>query len=92
MQCCTCNIEPVVLSYLGAVDLNLRVGKALRKLRKQRGISRRVASELSGIGEQTIMYNETKSDDMKLTTLLKYCNLFGITLVEMVKHIEKESR
>jgi transcriptional regulator with XRE-family HTH domain len=56
----------------------------LRTLREQRGLSLRKLAELSGVHYMNLFKIENGDVDPQLSTLLKLCKTFGVTLDGLV--------
>lgn len=68
------------------------VGKAIRKLRTQRGLSQETLSGLAGIGRSHLTMIECGSKQPNFLTIWRIANAFEIAPHELVRKIEKEAR
>lgn len=65
----------------------------LEKIRKQKGLSRRELSEISGVSEATIVALELGINDIygvKLATLVKLATMLNIKVIDLVPDDIKE--
>lgn len=69
---------------------NKAVGKVVRKLRKERGLSQEVFSGLAGIARSHLSMIESGDKHANFETLWKIANAFEILPHELIKLIEKE--
>lgn len=71
---------------------NLAVGKTIRKIRKEKGISQDVLSGLAGIARTHLTMIETGSKQANFETIWRIANALEMTPSELVAQIEKTIR
>ncbi len=69
---------------------NKAVGKVIRRLRKERGLSQEVFSGLAGIARSHLSMIESDDKHANFETIWKLANAFEITPHQLVKLIEEE--
>lgn len=67
----------------------LAVGKAIRKIRKEKGLSQEICSGLAGIARSHLAMIETGTKQANFETIWKLANAFDIPPHELVKIIEE---
>lgn len=66
------------------------IGKVIKRLRKEKGLSQEVCSGLAGIARSHLAMIENSTKLPNFETLWKLSFAFGMKPHELVKHIEKE--
>ncbi len=69
---------------------NKAVGKVIRKLRKEKGLSQEVFSGLAGIARSHLSMIESGDKHANFETIWKIANAFKIPPHQLVKVIEEE--
>ena len=79
-------MEVIILNY----DPHM-IGKVIRKIRKEKGLSQDVLSGLAGIGRTHLTMIESGSKAANMETLGKISGAMGMKLSELVMRYEDES-
>ena len=66
------------------------VGQAIRRLRKERGLSQEVVSSFAGLGRSHLAMIENGDKQPNFETIWRLANAFGLYPHELVKLIEEE--
>lgn len=66
------------------------IGKVIKKLRKEKGLSQEVCSGLAGIARSHLAMIESSTKQPNFETLWKLAFAFGMTPHELIIQIEKE--
>ncbi|ADQ06159.1 transcriptional regulator, XRE family [Caldicellulosiruptor hydrothermalis 108] len=65
------------------------VGKRIKELREQCGLSMSKLAKIAGVGQSTLSYIENGERSPTIDVIMKICNALGITLVEFFGGEEK---
>ena len=68
------------------------VGKTIRRLRKEKGISQEVLSGLAGIARTHLTMIENGTKQPNFETVWRISEALGIRTSELVAHIERECK
>ena len=66
------------------------VGQAIRRLRKERGLSQEVVSSFAGLARSNLAMIENGDKQPNFETIWRLANAFGLYPHELVKLIEEE--
>ena len=66
------------------------VGQAIRRLRKERGLSQEVVSSFAGLARSPLAMIENGAKQPNFETIWRLANAFGLYPHELVKLIEEE--
>jgi len=66
-------------------EVKRQVGIKVRRLRKQRGWNQEELAHEAGIGRSFVGAIETGAKDLRISTLVKLANVFGITVAGLLK-------
>lgn len=70
----------------------LAIGKVVRAMRKEKGLSQEVCSGLAGIARSHLAMIETGTKQANFETIWKLANAFDVMPHELVRRIEEESK
>lgn len=63
------------------------IGKFVRELREEQGLSINQLAKLSGVQPSVLYYIENENRDPRLSTLCKLANALGVSISYFEKHI-----
>lgn len=66
----------------------MQLNEVLRKIRKSRHMSQQKVADILGIDRSTYSYYETGKSELDIKTLLALCEIFDVTLDEMLNEDE----
>ncbi len=69
-------------------DLLRRIGRRVRELREQRGLSQEAFADVVGVHRTYMGHVETGRKDFRLTSIQRIADTLGITLAEFFKGVE----
>lgn len=71
-----------------SVQVRIKLGQRVRELRKKRGWSQETFAHESGLGRSFAGSIERGERDIRITTLCKLTDIFGITLSQLLKNTD----
>ena len=69
-------------------DILIKVGDEVRRLRKQRKITREQLSEITGIGRTAISKYENGSIEMPMSSFVTICDALQIDFIDVLEGIK----
>lgn len=66
----------------------MQLNKVLRQIRKSKNMSQQTIADILGIDRSTYSYYETGKSELDIKTLLALCEIFNVTLDEMLNQDE----
>ena len=69
----------------------VNIGNNLRRIRREKGYSQQVLSNMCDVERAKISRIENASEDIKISTLLKITVALEVKLIDLVSEEEKES-
>lgn len=67
------------------------IGKKIKKLRQQRGLSQSALAQMSGIAQSTLSYLESGKKAPQFDTLTAICRGLDMSVLELLSHDEPKS-
>src|SRR5258707_7587233 len=62
------------------IDIQYKIGLALRKLRENRGLSQVNVAKLAGIGRSTLLHLESGTEDVRLSKVTAVAKVLGVEI------------
>lgn len=76
------------MDYSQFTFANMQLNKVLRQIRKSKQMSQQKVADILGIDRSTYSYYETGKSELDIKTLLALCEIFDVTLDEMLNQDE----
>ncbi len=70
------------------IEFRRKLGVRIRKLREQKGWSQETFAHETGMARSFTSALERGKKDIRLSTIFKLCNIFGITIQQLFKNLE----
>lgn len=76
------------MNYNQFTFARMKLNNVLRDVRKSKNMSQQQVADILGIDRSTYSYYETGKSELDIKTLLALCEIFGVTLDEMLNQDE----
>lgn len=70
------------------IEFRKKLGARVRKLRKSRGWSQEAFAHETGMARSFTSALELGKKDVRLSTIFKLCNIFGLTIRQLFRNLE----
>jgi transcriptional regulator with XRE-family HTH domain len=70
------------------IEFRRKLGARVRKLREQKGWSQETFAHETGMARSFTSALELGKKDIRLSTMFKLCDIFGLTLRQLLKNLD----
>ena len=70
------------------IEFRRKLGARVRKLREQKGWSQETFAHETGMARSFTSALENGKKDIRLSTIFKLCDIFGLTIRQLLKNLE----